>query len=86
LGSLFSIREVRETLKRSDPTLAEKVKRSSLATALGRMGRARKEFAILEEGKGKKPTIFRKFAVESEEVDLSTVSTDGVHDGQVFDG
>jgi hypothetical protein len=68
LNSCFTIREVRETLKDTDLSLAERVKRSSLATALGRMGRAHDGFRIVEEGKGKRATVFQKLELERREV------------------
>jgi hypothetical protein len=60
LASSFTIHDIQASLERNDPVLAAMIKRTSLATALGRMARAFQGFAILRDGRGKKATVFRK--------------------------
>jgi hypothetical protein len=60
LASPFTIHDVRTALRGNDPLLAAMIKRSSLAMALARLGRAFQGIMIAEEGRGKKPTVFQK--------------------------
>jgi hypothetical protein len=60
LASAFTIHQVQIALRENDPILAGMIKRSSLATALARMGRAYQGFEIMNEGRGRRATVFRK--------------------------